>query len=163
MSVSYSILLIAGYVLAHASYSVSDLESGELLIPFVVVQSEKGQEVIRFEADTQEEAISNGKVELLQLQKRADIYGFAREGSMRDESGNSIDVISVDVWEKGLEHTVSIVQPFQPNNGKGHFQLSKDILVVIDGQEVESQQLIDIVKEGISYHPIGNEFNSWVK
>ena len=163
MSISDGILMIAGYVLAHASYSVSDLEDGELLVPFAVVQSVNGQEVIRFEAETQEEAISNAKSKLFDLRKRVDIYGFAREGLMRDESGKAMDVFSIDVWEKGLKNNVTIVQPFQPNNGKGQFYLSKNILIFIDGQEVENEKMIDIVKEGIGHHPIGNEYTNWVR
>ena len=76
MSISDGILMIAGYVLAHASYSVSDLEDGELLVPFAVVQSVNGQEVIRFEAETQEEAISNAKSKLFDLRKRVDILSL---------------------------------------------------------------------------------------
>ena len=70
MSISDGVLLIAGYVLAHASYSVSDLEDGELLIPFAVVQSVNRQEVIRFESETQEQAISDAKSKLVELKKQ---------------------------------------------------------------------------------------------
>ena len=82
---------------------------------------------------------------------------------MRDESGKAIDVLSIDVWERNLKNKVTIVQHFHPNNGKGQFYLSKDILIFIDGQKVENEHMTNIVKEGIGHHPIANQYNNWVR
>ena len=78
MQIPDSVLLISGYVLAHAGYSVCDAEEGELLVPLAVVESDGQRDVLRFEADSQEEAISRAKRELTALKESADIWAFAR-------------------------------------------------------------------------------------
>jgi hypothetical protein len=164
MTIPDGVLLIAGYVLAHAAYSVSDLQSGELLIPLAVTQTGEEQEVVRFEAETQEEAIANAKLELEKLKASVDIYAFAREGSMKLEDGKEIDVITIDAWEKGLKHKVSVIQPYKPNNGNNEFKIMPGTMVVVDGETLEPEienRFIEIVEEGITYHPIGASWSGW--
>ena len=164
MTIPDGVLLIAGYVLAHATYSVSDLQSDELLIPLAVTQTGEKQEVLRFEAETQEEAISKAKNELEKLKSSVDIYAFAREGSMKQENGKEIDVITIDAWEKGLKHKVTIIQPFKPNNGNNEFNILPGTMVVVDGEALDSKiqnHFIKIVEEGVSYHPKGAYWNEW--
>jgi hypothetical protein len=164
MGVSDGVFLIAGYVLAHGAYSVSDLDADELLIPFAVTQSGESQEVIRFEAETQEEAIENGKMELEKLRDTVDIYGFAREGSMRTSDGKDIDVISVEAWEKGLTHKVVIIQPFKANNGSGEFKILPGMMIAIDGETIDGEkedEFVDLVRRGIAYHPAGDNWTQW--
>jgi len=164
MTIPDGVLLIAGYVLAHATYSVSDLNSGELLIPLAVTQTGETQEVLRFEAETQEEAIVKAKKELNKLKSSVDIYAFAREGRLKQENEKEIDVIIIDAWEKGLNHKVTIIQPFKPNNGNSEFKILPGTMVVIDGESLDSKKendFIKIVEEGISYHPKGMYWNEW--
>lgn len=68
------VLLIGGYALMHACYSVSDVPAGELLVPFVIFESEGRQEVVRFEADTQEAAVENAKRHLDSIRDTADLW-----------------------------------------------------------------------------------------
>lgn len=56
-----SVALLAGFVLAHAAWSVSDLPRGERLVPLAVVETAGQRQLLRFEAPTQEQAISDGK------------------------------------------------------------------------------------------------------
>lgn len=164
MDISDGVFLIAGYVLAHGAYSVSDLEKDELLIPFAVTQTGGKQEVIRYEAQTQEEAIEDAKADLMRLRESVDIYGFARENIMRTSDGEVIDVISVDAWEKGLSQQVVIIQPFKPNNGNGEFRILPGMRVAIDGEMIDGDleaRIIDMVREGITYHPVGKTWEKW--
>lgn len=164
MDISDGVFLIAGYVLAHGGYSVSDLEKDELLIPFAVTQSGESQEVIRFEAETHEEAIENAKAELKRLRDSVDIYGFAREGTMRSGDGEGVDVISVEAWEKGLSNHVIVIQPFKPNNGNEEFRILPGMKVVIDSKTIDGdleEQFIGMVREGITYHPAGEKWSTW--
>ena len=48
-----SLMLLAGFVLAHAAWSVSDLPKGELLVPLAVVEKNGQRQLLRFEAQTQ--------------------------------------------------------------------------------------------------------------
>jgi len=122
MTITDGALLIAGYVLAHAGYSVSDLERGGLLIPCVVAETNGQQQVLRFESNTQEQAISETKLKVTELQKSVDIYAWAREGTMHSPDGNVYNVLSVTAWALGLEHEVTIVQTFTPVMAKACFE-----------------------------------------
>ena len=57
-----SLILLAGFVLAHAAWSVSDLPKGELLVPLAIVEKNGQRQLLRFEAPTQAQAIAEGKV-----------------------------------------------------------------------------------------------------
>jgi hypothetical protein len=56
-----SVVLLAGFVLAHAAWSVSDLPKGQLLVPLAVVETGGQRQLLRFEAQTQEQSIAAGK------------------------------------------------------------------------------------------------------
>jgi len=58
-------LLLAGSVLAHAAWSISD--APDLLVPLAIVERNGQREVMRFEADTQPEAIAHGKAKMATL------------------------------------------------------------------------------------------------
>src|SRR5689334_1387184 len=101
MPIPESAVLLAGFVLAHAVWSVSDLPKGDLLVPLAIIEKNGQREVLRFEAETQAEAINEGKATLVKHQADADAWAFAREGQFK-EDGKYVDVISVDAWAKGM-------------------------------------------------------------
>jgi len=164
MQIPDSVFLISGYVLAHAAYSVCDADEGELLIPLAVVESDGRREVLRFEADSQEEAIARAKGELTALKQGADIWAFAREGLWQPDDGPKQDVFAVTAWAKGVEMDVSIIQPFRPNRGIEDFRLLAGLDVVIDGDLLDgeiAQTCRAMVEEGVTYHPRGGQWASW--
>src|SRR4051812_395451 len=76
----HTALALAGFALAHAAWSISDTEDGELLCPLAVVESKDGaRRLMRFEADTQEEAIVAGKAAMRDATGDAAAWAFARE------------------------------------------------------------------------------------
>src|SRR5579864_4498098 len=97
-----SALMLGGFVLAHAAWSVSD--GPELLCPLAIIERGKERQLLRFEAETQSEAISKGKETLASRGADADSWAFAREGlwnknPLRD-TAETTDVISVDIWAR---------------------------------------------------------------
>jgi hypothetical protein len=88
---------LAGFVLAHAVWSVSDLLEGELLVPLAMTEKAGQRELHRFEAETQEQGIANCKTAIGKLSGKVDTWAFAREGQFNEGSDN-VDVISVDAW-----------------------------------------------------------------
>src|SRR4051812_12591641 len=106
MSVSAAALLLAGFVLAHAGWNVSDLEEGDLLCPLAVVEEHGQRTLDRFEAKTQEEAIAKGKAAMVEHSKTADAWAFAREGLLTEETGKT-DILVVDFWAKGMAKPVT--------------------------------------------------------
>ena len=78
-----STLHLAGLALAHAAWSVSDLERGQALAPLAFVRRGTDLQLLRFEAETQELAIQGGRAALAQQQSTLDAWAFAREASLR--------------------------------------------------------------------------------
>ncbi len=153
MPIPESGVLLAGFVLAHAVWSVSDLPKGDLLVPLAIIEKNGQREVLRFEAETQAEAINEGKATLVKRQADADAWAFAREGQFK-EDGKYVDVISVDAWAKEMAAPITFVQRFQPF-ASGKFKVLGEAWVVIDGKvqtpEVSSQ-LISQLNRGIQSH-----------
>jgi len=58
MAIPEPALLLAGFVLAHAAWSISDLPEGDLLVPLAVVEANGQRRLLRFEAETQDAAIA---------------------------------------------------------------------------------------------------------
>ena len=91
MPIPESALLLAGFVLAHAAWSISD--TPDLLVPLAIVERGGKRQLNRFEASTQEEAIAHGKEAMTALSADADDWVFAREGLM-DVKGNVSSMLS---------------------------------------------------------------------
>ena len=141
---------LAGFVLAHAAWSVSDLSGGEHLVPLAMTEKAGQRELHRFVSEAEEQAIAAmGK-----LSGRVDAWAFAREGQFNQGSGD-VDVISVDAWAKGMTASISFAQKFRPS-ASGKFGLLGDPWVVIDGKlqnPSASSDLIIKLNQGIQSHP----------
>src|SRR3989442_15084255 len=72
--------VLAGFVLAHAAWSASDLPKGDLLVPVAVIEVKGERRLLRFEAETQEQAIARGKAAMQDAMATADAWAFARDG-----------------------------------------------------------------------------------
>jgi len=162
MAIPEAALLLAGFVLAHAAWSVSD--APELLVSLAIVERSGQREVMRFEANTQEEAIAQGKAKMATPSADVDVWAFAREG-LFDEKGGKVDVISVDIGAKGSAQRVTLVQRFEPYGKRHHFRLLGDPEVVIDGHIQDSAKVKDLlasIRRGISQHSkVAPLWDSW--
>lgn len=152
MVIPESALLLAGFVLAHAMWSISDVS--ELLVPLAILERNGKREVLRFEGDTQEEAISNGKATMAALGADVEQWAFAREGLL-NEHGDRVDVVSIDIGTKGSTTKITLIQRFEPYSKRHHFLLIGDPEIVIDGTVQESAKmkgLLETVHHGVSQH-----------
>lgn len=147
-------LLLAGFVLAHALWSVCDVPKGELLVPLAVIETKEGRHLHRFEANTQEEAIAKGKAYVNSLGPEVSTWAFAREGLMPEGTGK-VDVISVDVWAKGMEKPITLIQRFEPYAKRQHFRVIGKPEVAINSVVQDSktvQNIVDTVEKGVLGH-----------
>lgn len=167
MSLSEQLLMLIGYVLAHGAYSVSDLPEGELLVPLAITQTEeKQQQLIRFEAETQKEAVKNAFSKLDILKKHVQAWALARESIIRTESGNPEDYITVDAWEKGQTVEIVIAQKIQPFYIENKFLIVGDIQISINGNwlsDEDASKIIPAIQAGIEQHPKYNLWQQWKK
>src|SRR5438477_458577 len=125
-------LLLAGFVLAHAAWSVSDLPKGELLVPLAMVERGGQRSVTRFEAASQATAIAEGKAAMAKLGTSAEAWAFAREGLIRKGSV-PIDVLTVDFWAKGMKSPATLIQRYEPFATRGKFKIIGDPMFIIGG------------------------------
>ena len=152
MALSESALLLTGFVLAHAAWSICD--DTQLLVPLAISERNGKREVSRFEANTQEEAIDRGKAAMANLGASVDAWAFAREGLLSDKRGK-VDVLSIDIGAKGTSDRVTLIQQFEPYSKRHHFRLIGDPEVAIGGSIQEPaavKDLLSTVRRGISQH-----------
>jgi hypothetical protein len=156
--------LLAGFVLAHAAWSASDLPRGELVAPLAIVEQNGERELHRFEAPTQAEAVARGKKAMTDATARADAWAFAREGPFNRE-GQKVDMLVVDFWAKGMASPATIMQQFEPFTTGGRFKIIGEPLLVLDGQpqtDGAAQAVIARLREGIRSHPkVASLWDSW--
>src|SRR5262245_12942669 len=147
-------VLLAGFVLAHAAWSVADLPPGELLVPLAVIDKGGQRQLLRFQSDTQALAIADGKATLARQQANLDAWAFGREGQI-SETGGTVDVLTIDGWAKGMAQPVTFVQKFR-RGPPGSFRLLGEPTVAVNGkvaEGAEASQLLKMLKDGIQQHP----------
>jgi hypothetical protein len=137
-------LLIAGFALAHAAWSVSDLPETELLVPLAVVEHSGQRHLARFEAATQEAAIARGKAAMA-ADHESEAWAFAREGTWRAKNGApSQDVLVVGFWARGMRAPATLVQPFRRAADAAHPFRLIDAPWILDA---DGHQLPDVQAE----------------
>jgi len=147
-------LLLAGFLLAHAAWSVSDLPKGELLVPLAMIDQGGGRKLVRFEADTQEAAIAKGKASMTQLGTLVDAWAFGRDGLFRESSG-PVDAITIDFWARGMKGPASLVQRYEPFAKSGRFRVIGEPMIVVDGVALspkDSKPYLAVIHRGIQNH-----------
>lgn len=150
-------LSLAGFALAHAAWSISDTEDGELLCPLAVVEARDGtRRLVRFEADTQEEAIIAGKTAMREAAHDAAAWAFAREAAWRkmgsDQAG---DVLAVDFWATGMSSAATIMQHFNRAANGGRFRIGGVPLLVVGGIQLATDVAspsITAIMDGVRAH-----------
>lgn len=154
MNLPESGLILAGFLLAHAAWSVSDLPKGELLVPLAVIEQGRERKLARFEADSQEAAIAKGKASMAHLGASTDAWAFGRDGLFRESSG-PVDALTIDFWARGMKSPASLIQRYEPFARRGRFRIIGEPIVVIDGvalSPAESKPFLTVIHRGIQSH-----------
>jgi len=145
---------LGGFTLGHALWSVSDLPADELLMPLLITEDASGRRLQRFEAETQDSAVTAGKLAADSAREAGHAYAFAHEGVIR-EAGEPVDVILVEFWAPGAPATYSVVQRMQRMTATMAFRATS-LSLAADGRSVAgqlAQELADGLGVGIESHP----------
>ena len=140
ISMSKNMLNIGGFLLAHATWIIADLDPTENCVPQALCL--KGGELMLnvFEADTQVEAVSKGKAFMETEAVNYDACAFARDGLLRKD-GNPIDVLIIDLTHTSGSHVLTMTQPYK-KDGRMHLLGDEAFLssngTVIDPSAVRS-------------------------
>ena len=164
MSPYESAARFGGFVMAHAALVASQLEEGELVCPFAIVEKDGSREVRDFEAETQEEAIERGKASFHQIAPGTDAWAFAREGLMsRPGSSDRQDVLLVSAWAPGLEEPLVLIQAFNPAPSGG-FALTGELEIHAVGEPfnaIVEATLQAAAFNGLARHPRNVPWSKW--
>jgi hypothetical protein len=157
-------ILLLGFTLAHAAWSIAEAEVEELLCLLAFIEHNGNLEMLRFESETQENAISKGKDHISIHKDDALVSSFAREGLFSDQS-EKIDVFLVESWSNTETDSYGIIQKFVPNQGKGKFQLIGEPIMLINGV-IQTEEIANKFKEkleqGIQSHfKVAPLWNTW--
>lgn len=157
-------ILLLGFTLAHAAWNVAEAEREERLCPLAFIEKAGKLELLRFESETQEDAISKGKDYINLHKENAVVSSFAREG-LFPEQNKKIDVILVECWAKNDTKHYGVIQKFLPNEGKGKFRLVDEPIMLIDGviqTEGTASELKENLELGIQSHSkVAQLWNQW--
>jgi hypothetical protein len=156
-----SIEELVGFTLGHALWNTCDFEEGEMLCPLAFIETEEGRELLRFEAESQEEAIENAYQNLSEKEGLTS-WALAREGVLNSASGR-VEVILVDAWTGGMESPVVFAQQYEPNTG-GAFALLGPPLVIENGtlKSEGVEHTLAALKRGVQAHEKAAElWESW--
>ena len=164
MGISEAVVLLAGFVLAHAAWSISDVPVGELLVPLAVIERSGTRYLQRFEGPTQDAAIASGKDAVAEATTRGETWAFAREGLLNEATGK-VDVITVEFWSSGMDSPVTLVQRFRAAASPTGFAILGEPEVSI-GNRIQPPEamapLLKIVREGIKSHgKAGPQWGTW--
>ena len=143
MPATESLLALAGFAFAHATWSISDLPKGELLVPMAIVERSGQRQLLRFAAESQELAISEGKAALAQHQE-SDAWAFVREGQIK-EGGAYAHVLTVEAKAHGMSESVVFVQRFRPF-AEGKFKLVGQPMVSVGGKVLSQEESARLLK-----------------
>jgi hypothetical protein len=153
-----SALLIAGFALAHATWSVSDTTPTDLLVPLAVIEHDGKRTLQRFEAETQAQAIAAGKAAEKTMSESSEAWAFARENAMRAPASSltTQDVISVDFWARGMSAPVTLVLRFERATAGHGFHVLGTPIISVAGKELDAEEarpLIEGIMKGVFSHP----------
>jgi hypothetical protein len=154
---------LAGLALAHALWNVCDFEDPEeALCPLAFTLDGRQRELLRFEADSQEEAIENAHARLADDATLV-AWAFAREAVMRSPSG-PVDVVLVEAWCDELDEPVLFAQPIAPAS-RGTFSLLGAPLVLVDGKPLADDAaapVLDVLRAGaLSHDEAAARWDAW--
>jgi hypothetical protein len=146
-------LKLGGFLLAHACWIISGFQEGDAYVPQALCEKDGSRELFVFEAETQAEAIAQGKQFLAEHSSGFDRCAFVRDGLIRTEEG-PLDVLSLDIVEGELSPKLTVVQPY----GRAHsgaLQLFGDELLLTEGEPVspsEASEFREALRSGAMEH-----------
>lgn len=162
-SVPDEALELAGFVLAHCAAICDANREGELICPFAVLEGDEGKQVIDFESETQEEAVSKGWASLGEAKSNNVSWAFGREGLYRAPDGVAVDVLTVSVWKSGMKEHYSVLQRFGRRENQAIYLIGAPDLFRHKGEFAEPVERWNekAIARGVANHPKGSMWPEW--
>lgn len=122
------------------------------------------RQVVDFESETQEEAVSKGWASLGEAKSKKVSWAFGREGVYREPDGNATDVMTVTVWMSGMKEHYSVLQRFRRRDDQAIYLIGATELLKHKGDSAEPVQRWNekAVERGVANHPNGSIWSKWL-
>ena len=156
---------LAGMVLMHAAWSISDLPKGENLAPLAMTLAKGQTQVIRFSGSDCREAVSNGFQQLGSQQKHLDAWALAYDSIVHTANG-ATDAVIVRVWSTLSKDELLLVQPYEPFWKHHHFRLLGPFEIYLNNQVQPASKAKRIradVELGVQDHGKHELWHAWLK
>lgn len=101
-----------GLTLAHTAF-IGSGQGGELMVPYIILQSGAKREVRNFEAETQQKAIELAHKAIDELPESVDAWAYAQEGVVELADGTKQDVYLIKGWSNDLAKPIELYQRVQ--------------------------------------------------
>jgi hypothetical protein len=151
-SISENMLNIGGFLLAHATFVIGDLDPTDSYVPEALCLKD-GEIVLNvFEANTQVEAVSKGKAFMETEAVNFEACAFARDGLVRKD-GSAIDVLLIDLSDDSGAHVLTMIQPYKKDE-QLHL-LGDEVFLSSDGASIDeatSAAMRPFVHDGAQSH-----------
>jgi hypothetical protein len=170
MLVPRSAALLAGEVLAHAAWSLSEAPEGEVLIPLGGILREGRVELIRFVPEDLPEELSGdfiafARQQLADQQGKLEAWTLAYDTRVTRGQGK-VDAIVFEVWGQGMAAPAMFAQAYQPFHS-GTFRLLGEPFflgaAISDAQDALSETLRTF-RRGVENHKqVAALWDNWQK
>lgn len=163
VSVPNEALELAGFILAHCAAIADANRAGELICPFAILEGDDGRQVVNFESETQEEAVSQGWASLGEAKSSKVSWTFGREGFYREPDRNALDVLTVSVWMPGMTEHYSVLQRFGRREAQAIYLIGSPELLKHEGESAEPVEVWNekAIERGVANHPKGAMWLQW--
>lgn len=166
MLVPESAGLLAGEVLAHAVWSISEAPEGEILIPLAGMFCEGKVQLIRFvPEELSGDFIACARQQLEDQRGKLEAWTFAYDTRVTRDQGK-VDAIVFEVWGQSMVTPATFAQPYQPFHS-GTFRLLGEPFFLgaatSDAQDTLSETLRTIRRGVENHHQVAALWENWLK
>jgi hypothetical protein len=153
---------LLGFIMAHSALIVSSLGDGELLVPYIIVETEAGRDVLNFEAESQQQAVNLALARLSTLTQEVDAWSYSQDSLVTLDDGTKQDALFFKVWVRGMSEPLEVYQMYAtaPFKRVGNIRVLDFSQSGLDVSDTEA--FIRGVDQGIEMHPTaGDKWESW--
>ena len=163
-TISEAVAVLAGFVLAHAAWSISDLPNGEGFVPLAVVVVKGERQLQRFVAETPDEAVAKARAALRVAASTTDAWAFAHTVETK-AGGQTTPAVRVEFWSKGMATPATLTQAYHPMTRDAKFKILGDPVIELDRTPLASDALVAVlrnIRKGVASHPkVAALWDSW--
>ena len=155
MALSASALQLAGFLMVHAFWTISDQAPGDAYVPQALCETDAGERrLVSFDAPTSDESLAQARSFMGSAAGQFAECAFTREAEFPGNGGPAHTLV---IQLSGRGQDVTVLQAFNPASAQGGFHLLGDE-VLLDRRGVplprsESNPAIVSLREGAADHP----------